>query len=114
MTEQAREHFRIFYANGTYPQFACEFGNFPVLDVSEAGFRFDLPKKMKFYFFEYDKVEGHLIFPDGRGVFRIKGQVVRTADFKIAVRLLEPYHIPLRHIMDEQRHLIRLGKLRTA
>ena len=114
MSEQAREHFRIFYPSGPNPVFACEFGHFAILDVSEGGFRFELPRKLKFYFFEYDTVEGHLVFPDKRGIFPVKGQVVRTTDFKIAVKLHQHTYIPLPHIMEEQRILIRSGKLRSA
>jgi hypothetical protein len=107
--QNQREHYRIFYRAPDQPVFQCDQGKFPVVDISEGGFRFSFKKGA--LFMEKDYLEGTIFFPNKRGSVFVKGQVLRVFDREIAVQLDAGGRIPLAKIMEEQRILIQKGKL---
>ncbi len=104
-----REHYRIFYRAPDQPVFHSDQGKFPIVDISEGGFRFAFKKGA--LFMEGDYLEGTIVFPAKRGSIPIKGQVLRVFEREIAVQLDVDSRIPLAKIMEEQRVLIQKGKL---
>jgi hypothetical protein len=106
--QNEREFFRISYKGGEQPHFVMGKKRFIVLDISEGGFRFGLPKDFTFY--EQETIEGTLGFP-GRGFVPVKGIIIRITRDDVAVQLKDPGRIPLAKIMEEQRFLIKKGKL---
>ncbi len=104
-----REYYRIFYRAPDHPVFHCDQGKFPVLDISEGGFRFSFKKGA--LFMEKDYLEGTIHFPNKRGTVSVKGQILRVFDRAIAIQLDLDGRIPLAKIMEEQRLLIQKGKL---
>ncbi|WP_141731147.1 PilZ domain-containing protein [Oligoflexus tunisiensis] len=107
--QNQREHYRIFYRAPDQPVFQCDQGKFPVLDISEGGFRFSFKKGA--LFLEKDYLEGTIHLPNKRGTVFVKGHVLRVFDQEIAVHLDADGRIPLARIMEEQRILIQKGRL---
>lgn len=105
--QNEREFYRIAYRNEN-PHFVMDKKRFIVLDISEGGFRFHLPKNVNFY--EKETVEGTLGFP-GRGFVPVKGIIIRVTKDDVAVQLTGKGRIPLAKIMEEQRYLIQKGRL---
>ncbi len=109
MAQNKRQHYRIIY-NGKYPVLDSILGKFSVLDISERGVRFIIKGDQNL--FEIGKlVEGKISLPEGRGEVKIKGRVLRILLNEIVLTLDEKAPIPLKFIMDEQRALIKKGKL---
>ena len=106
-----RAHYRILYSHGSQPIFECAQGKFLVLDVSESGFRFVIKTDQTVRFNENMVLDGKIIFPEKRGFVRIKGKVLRATAREVAAILDEGNLIPLSKIMEEQRILIKKGKL---
>ncbi len=107
--QNAREYFRISYRPSEAPIFEHNKVKFFVLDISEGGIKF-LPKK-DMTFFEKDTLSGKLIFPEKRGVFEVKGVIIRATTEAVAIKLIASTRIPLAKIMEEQLLLIQRGKL---
>ena len=97
-----RSHFRLYFDPPEQPTFDCKQGSYPVLDISEGGFRFALgtsthpfPARMA--------LEGKIVFPNNRGSVPVKGVVARQVGMEIAVQLQRGGQVPLNKIMEEQR-----------
>lgn len=106
--ENLREYFRIHYLPPDAPVFKRGDHKLTVLDVSEGGLRF-VPKP-EMHFSEEEQVSGDVVFPLGRGVFSVKGTVIRASPNEVALKLLDNARIPLSTIMEEQRYFIAHGK----
>lgn len=107
--DNQRAHYRILYLAPDQPVFHCAQGKFPVMDISEGGFRFSLSEETRLI--EKDCLEGMIHFPNKRGTVWVKGQVLRVFDCQIAVQLDLDGRIPFAKVMEEQRLFLKRARL---
>ena len=102
-----REHFRVPYQVPDTPRFEVKALPYPVLDLSEGGLRLAITSKHRPNLYGLDQpIMGTLYLPQQRGTLCLSGRVIRVADDYIAIQLSKESHIPLSHIMEEQRQMI--------
>ena len=101
-----REFVRVYYpenwAANLLPELTIQYRNYRILDISEAGLCFLVPKRN---IFQDDIIKGKIKFPD-ETVIEFSGVVVRREENHLALRLI--VGIPYACIAAEQ---VRLRKL---
>ena len=107
--ENKRNYYRLVYPIGDRPILKLGKRSFIVFNVSEQGIKFI--KGDEFHLKIDEIVSGVLVFGD-RATFPIEARIYRIAQ-KQAVIVLSK-NLPLKHIMEEQRYLIRkYGNLKS-
>ena len=101
---QKRQHYRIVYPNPARPLLVNGKDIYNVIDLSEGGVCFEVPKKAKFEKKVGDEFRGSITFHDKITVI-IQAKVLRSNGDRVVLVLAPP--LPLTRIMLEQRYLIR-------
>jgi len=104
---QKRNYFRLQYFKPDRPIITITGKSFDVVDLSEKGIKFELPRGFKPR--ENARIGGTVTFPD-KTKFEIIGTILRVnATTKECVLVLEE-GIPLAKMLEEQRRLIQKYK----
>jgi len=98
--QQRRQHYRVVYPLGLQPELKIVGRTFPVIDLSEAGIRFENPEGVKL---PGDLLQGTVTFHDG-GTEKVMGRVCREQG-NYTVILLIVKRIPYTRILAEQKYL---------
>ena len=100
-----RDYYRITYPKGDEPVLVIAGLHYPVVDLAEAGFKFQITGSLPI--FKGGALKGSIIFHDDQ-VVEVAGKMIRKG-LRYAVVQLE-HGIPLRKIMEEQRFLLKKHK----
>ena len=103
MTAQSnRQHYRIFYPDGSRPGLRMEGAEYPLLDLSEEGLRFSAVDSESVPV--GTSIAGNIMFRRGETV-AVSGRVVRVSGGVVAAQL--DRKIPLGAILEEHLWLAR-------
>jgi hypothetical protein len=98
--QQRREHYRVVYPPGMQPALKIVGRSFFVVDLSEAGIRFENPERIKL---PGDLLQGTVTFHDG-GTENVMGRVCREQDTYTVIFLIVK-RISYTRILAEQKYL---------
>ena len=103
--EQKREHFRISYPIGHSGKILIRKAEYPIIDVSQRGIRFSINGKSVEDEWDVElPIKAQVSFLFGEKV-EVSGKVLRTSEVNVILYLDEG--IPLKHMYDEHRYLIK-------
>jgi hypothetical protein len=103
--DNRRDYYRITYPKGDEPVLVIAGLHYPVVDLAEAAFKFQITGS--FPIFQGGVLKGSIVFHDDQ-VIEITGKMIRKGLRYAVVRLDQG--IPLKKIMEEQRFLLKKHK----